>query len=44
MKMRNVHLEGELANKFGEIITVAANTLQDVFRLLHANDPTIKSI
>ena len=42
MKMRNVYLEGELANKFGEKITVAANTLQDVFRILHANDPTIK--
>ena len=42
MKMRNVHLEGELANRFGEMITVAANTLQDIFRILHANDPTIR--
>lgn len=42
MKMRNVYLEGELANRFGEKITVSANTMADIFRLLNANDPTVR--
>lgn len=42
MKMRNVYLEGELANRFGEKITVAGDTMADIFRLLNANDPTLR--
>lgn len=42
MKMRNVYLEGELANRFGEKVTVAGDTMADVFRVLNANDPTLR--
>lgn len=42
MTMRNVYLEGELAERFGEKLVLKADSLQDVFKLLDVNDPTFK--
>lgn len=42
MTMRNVYLEGELAERFGEKLVLKADSLQDVFKLFDANDPTFK--
>lgn len=39
---RNVYLQGELADRFGEKLLLNVPTLSDLFRLLHANDPSLK--
>jgi predicted phage tail protein len=42
MTMRNVYLEGELANRFGDKVTVKASTMAEIFKVLNANDPTLR--
>lgn len=42
MTMRNVYLEGELANRFGDKVTVSGSTMVEVFKVLNANDPTLR--
>lgn len=39
---RNVYLQGELADRFGEKLVLNVPTLSDLFKLLYANDPTLK--
>lgn len=39
---RNVYLDGELAHKYGEVLSVTAKSVRDVIRLIEANDPTFK--
>lgn len=40
---RNVYFDGELAEKYGEKVSVHAKSVQDVVKLLEANDPTFKN-
>lgn len=39
---RNVYLQGELAHRFGEKLVLNVPTLSDLFKLLHANDPSFR--
>ena len=39
---RNVYLSGELAEKYGSKLLLKADTMQDVFKILNANDPSMK--
>lgn len=41
--LRKVFLEGELARRFGDVVTLNAPSIKDVFLVLEANDPTIKN-
>jgi predicted phage tail protein len=41
--LRNVYLEGELALRFGEVVSVFAKSVKDVFLVLEANDPSVKN-
>jgi len=39
---RNVYLSGELAQKYGDKLVLKANTMQEVFKILDANDSSFK--
>lgn len=39
---RNVYLEGELADKYGEVLSIHAKSVRDVVKVIQANDPTFK--
>lgn len=39
---RNVYLQGELADRFGEKLVLNVPTLSDLFKLLSANDPSFR--
>ena len=39
---RNVYLQGELAERFGEKLVLNVPTIADLFKLLHANDPSMR--
>ncbi len=39
---RNVYLQGELADRFGEKLVLNVPTLSDLFKLLNANDPSFR--
>lgn len=40
---RNVYFDGELAEKYGEVISVNAKSVADIVKLIQANDPTFKN-
>lgn len=40
--LRNVYLEGELGARYGQELTLDADNVRDVFRLLEANYPDVK--
>lgn len=40
--MRNVYLQGELGERFGEKFTMEASSISDVMKCIEANDPSFK--
>jgi predicted phage tail protein len=40
---RTVYFEGDLAKRYGESISVSANSASDIVRLIQANDPSFKN-
>jgi len=39
---RNVYLDGELAVKYGEVLSINAKSVRDIIKVIQANDPTFK--